>query len=694
MGGLKLTFKLGPKKPASDGGEGGSGGSAPSAPPRALPSGPGGGAPHPFAAGARTGGGDAGASPSGARPKVPAALLKAKLERERAAAGAASLSAGGAPSEGATMKGVPKALLMKGVPKALQGGGKPAPGVSSGKVEKKKVKRPIPAGAGSVPGLPGVKIRLVSKPGGGLGAAAAAAAAAAAMDSGYDSWGEGDDATPTASALGTNKRARDAAASDDHSRGTAATESGLVPGPVPAFAEPPPKPAAMYDVVKKLQAKDKHGVFAEPVTEAIAPGYFSVVSTPMDFRTLRENVRLGKYQSWDAFVQDVELIFANAMAYNPAGTAVHALAAKTLEHARRAAEKARNAGLSPGARAKRAKMAHVASMASFGGDERSAFSMGANGVSNIVSMDDPSQSRGVGAPSSTGFEEEEDDDDEVGGGNDEDDKKKKKELRFKRHTFAELTSRAAMPSLAAWRRAGEAKALSDGTGASCIPETPQTMVRPSATFFQKRVAAESYAGSLSSWGAALRGRARVVALRLARAASSLIPPPPPRAPSPPPREEDEPAEEDEPVASAFGAENDDGSESDDDSPLISIAAKVRGAQVARVAPILPAANAQKSLALAAAAAAASQRASASVKTAGLISRGQVAPESRGDPLPALRAQLGLPPDGGFADVVRGVHADLSRGLGAVRDRLRGVGFGKDHPIVPAPPPLPATRRRT
>jgi hypothetical protein len=83
MGGLKLTFKLGPKKPASDGGEGGSGGSAPSAPARTLPSGPGGGAPHPFAAGARTGGGEAGASPSGARPKVPAALLKAKLERER-----------------------------------------------------------------------------------------------------------------------------------------------------------------------------------------------------------------------------------------------------------------------------------------------------------------------------------------------------------------------------------------------------------------------------------------------------------------------------------------------------------------------------------------------------------------------------------------------------------------------------------
>ena len=425
MGGLKLTFKLGPKKPASDGGEGGSGGSAPSAPPRALPSGPGGGAPHPFAAGARTGGGDAGASPSGARPKVPAALLKAKLERERAAAGAASLSAGGAPSEGATMKGVPKALLMKGVPKALQGGGKPAPGVSSGKVEKKKSRGRSPRGrrlrarfarrenqAGLQTRRRARRRRRRRGGGGGDGLGVRLVGRGRRRDA------------DGVRARDEQARAR-AAASDDHSRGTAATESGLVPGPVPAFAEPPPKPAAMYDVVKKLQAKDKHGVFAEPVTEAIAPGYFSVVSTPMDFRTLRENVRLGKYQSWDAFVQDVELIFANAMAYNPAGTAVHALAAKTLEHARRAAEKARNAGLSPGARAKRAKMAHVASMASFGGDERSAFSMGTNGVSNIVSMDDPSQSRGVGAPSSTGFEEEEDDDDEVGGGNDEDDKKEK-----------------------------------------------------------------------------------------------------------------------------------------------------------------------------------------------------------------------------------------------------------------------------
>ena len=57
--------------------------------------------------------------------------------------------------------------------------------------------------------------------------------------------------------------------------------------PPPAFVEPPPKPAAMLDILKKLQAKDKMGIFAEPVTEAIAPGYFAVITNPMDFRTLR-----------------------------------------------------------------------------------------------------------------------------------------------------------------------------------------------------------------------------------------------------------------------------------------------------------------------------------------------------------------------------------------------------------------------
>ena len=102
------------------------------------------------------------------------------------------------------------------------------------------------------------------------------------------------------------------------------------------------------------------GIFAEPVTEAIAPGYFSLITSPMDFRTLRENVRLGKYTAWRVFTADLELIYLNAMAYNPQGTVYHTLAGKTLEQSRKWTEKARAAGMSPAA--KRAKMAHVASI--------------------------------------------------------------------------------------------------------------------------------------------------------------------------------------------------------------------------------------------------------------------------------------------------------------------------------------------
>ena len=125
---------------------------------------------------------------------------------------------------------------------------------------------------------------------------------------------------------------------------------------VPTFVEPPPKSATMLDLVKRLRVKDKHGVFAEPVTEAIAPGYFTVVDAPMDFRTLVENVKLGKYRTWDLFVSDLEQIYLNAIAYNPVGTVFHALASETLEHSRKMTRRARDAATRPAA--KRAKMAH------------------------------------------------------------------------------------------------------------------------------------------------------------------------------------------------------------------------------------------------------------------------------------------------------------------------------------------------
>ena len=40
-------------------------------------------------------------------------------------------------------------------------------------------------------------------------------------------------------------------------------------------------------------------MFAEAVTEAIAPGYFAIIRRPMDFRTVRDNVHRGNhYDTW------------------------------------------------------------------------------------------------------------------------------------------------------------------------------------------------------------------------------------------------------------------------------------------------------------------------------------------------------------------------------------------------------------
>jgi len=43
--------------------------------------------------------------------------------------------------------------------------------------------------------------------------------------------------------------------------------------------------------------KDPQGIFAEPVTEAIAPGYSSVIQHPMDFSTMSKKIDNLQYQS-------------------------------------------------------------------------------------------------------------------------------------------------------------------------------------------------------------------------------------------------------------------------------------------------------------------------------------------------------------------------------------------------------------
>ena len=148
----------------------------------------------------------------------------------------------------------------------------------------------------------------------------------------------------------------------------------------------------LEDVLNKLQKLDKMFVFAYPVTEDIAPGYFSVISKPMDFSTLRANLKNNHYLSAYPFCVDVETMFRNALKYNPPATEIHQFAASMLERARRMLNKMRglsaNAGFIKPSKPKTlvstssvSKLTKMASVSAFAGvsSEADMFASGASG---------------------------------------------------------------------------------------------------------------------------------------------------------------------------------------------------------------------------------------------------------------------------------------------------------------------------
>eukprot|EP00850_Spirogloea_muscicola_P019561 SM000193S05185 [mRNA] locus=s193:141058:145374:- [translate_table: standard] len=111
-------------------------------------------------------------------------------------------------------------------------------------------------------------------------------------------------------------------------------------------------------VLDKLQRKDTYGVFSEPVDVEVAkgcqcrsldrkcssrqvPDYYDVISSPMDFGTIRKKLLRGAYTTWELFMVDVDLICTNAMTYNKPDTIYHRQGKAIQEVAVKAVEAAK-----------------------------------------------------------------------------------------------------------------------------------------------------------------------------------------------------------------------------------------------------------------------------------------------------------------------------------------------------------------
>ena len=87
----------------------------------------------------------------------------------------------------------------------------------------------------------------------------------------------------------------------------------------------------LHLIVKMLQKRDCQDFFAWPVTEVIAPGYYSIIQRPMDFSTIHKKIDLRIYETLQDLKADVKLMCDNAMTYNGPDT-IYYKAAKKLWH--------------------------------------------------------------------------------------------------------------------------------------------------------------------------------------------------------------------------------------------------------------------------------------------------------------------------------------------------------------------------
>jgi len=77
------------------------------------------------------------------------------------------------------------------------------------------------------------------------------------------------------------------------------------------------------EMAKAVVKMDTNSFFLVPVTEDVAPDYFSVISKPMDMGSIQMKIGRNMYKSLSALEEDIYRMLHNATVYNPPGDVVY-----------------------------------------------------------------------------------------------------------------------------------------------------------------------------------------------------------------------------------------------------------------------------------------------------------------------------------------------------------------------------------
>ncbi|KAI3724670.1 hypothetical protein L2E82_36455 [Cichorium intybus] len=107
---------------------------------------------------------------------------------------------------------------------------------------------------------------------------------------------------------------------------------------------PLPDKKLLVFILDRLQKKDTHAVFSDPVDPNELPDYHEIIKQPMDFGTVRSKLDDGLYSNLEELEADVYLICSNAMQYNSSDTIYFRQARSIQELAKRDFENLRQEG--------------------------------------------------------------------------------------------------------------------------------------------------------------------------------------------------------------------------------------------------------------------------------------------------------------------------------------------------------------